>query len=166
MIILLTTVFSAIGQELQKPPEGKCLVYFFRSGGSTAMIDFKYFDGEEYLGRAGGNNYYIYECDPGEHVFWVSAENREFIAGELKPNSTYVIEVKSFYRAVRSGVELAQVSPEDQKSLKSLYKLIKSSDPVKMRGTEDDMSQLADKAMKAYEARKESVQKINPDWTF
>ncbi len=99
-VIFFIITINAFGQEFQRPAEGKSLVYFTRYGGALALIDFRYFDGQKYLGRVGGNNYFIYECDPGEHVFWVSAENNAFIKGNLKPNSTYVIEVRPYARVV------------------------------------------------------------------
>ena len=49
----------AFGQEFQRPAEGKSLVYFTRYGGALALIDFRYFDGQKYLGRVVGNNYFF-----------------------------------------------------------------------------------------------------------
>jgi hypothetical protein len=45
------------GQKFQSAPEGKALVYFVRTNGTGAMINFKYFDGEQYLGKMKGVNY-------------------------------------------------------------------------------------------------------------
>lgn len=115
MLIVLVTS-DAFSQEFQKPHEGKSLVYFVRYGGAVALIDFRYFDGNKYLGKISGRNYFIYECDPGEHVFWLAAENKEFIKGELKPDATYVIEVRPYLRAVMAGVELNQISPSDKRA--------------------------------------------------
>ncbi|MEL7006912.1 MAG: hypothetical protein AAFN93_29970 [Bacteroidota bacterium] len=70
LFILLN--FTAFSQEVKKPAEGKSLVYFVRPSAAGALINFKYFDGEKYLGKINGANYFIYECDPGEHIFWAA----------------------------------------------------------------------------------------------
>ncbi len=44
---------------------------------------FHLFEGENYLIRIKGKNYIRYVCDPGEHVFWVAAENRSFVTTDL-----------------------------------------------------------------------------------
>lgn len=51
MLIVLVTS-DAFSQEFQKPHEGKSLVYFVRYGGAVALIDFRYFDGNKYLGKS------------------------------------------------------------------------------------------------------------------
>ena len=164
--LVCSTSINLFSQELKKPSEGKTLVYFVRYRGYVAIIDFKYYDGEKQLGQVGGNNYFIYECEPGDHVFWVSAENREFIKGNLKPNSTYIIEVKPHYRAVMAGVELIQVSPNDKKAIKKIYQLIENTEPAVLKDSNGDKYEQIKSGMERYEAIKGRVKEMNPEWIF
>lgn len=96
LVLAFLLLFSSAqlqAQSLATPSEGKALVYFIRSAGTGALVNFKYFDGEKYLGKFSGMNYFLYECDPGEHVFWVTSENRQFIEADLLPNKVYMVEV-------------------------------------------------------------------------
>lgn len=163
---IFTMTLSLFGQQFEKPSEGKTLVYFVRYQGSLALIDFKYFDGEKYLGRVSGNNYVLYECDPGEHVLWVSAENREFIKGEFKPDCTYVIEVRPFERVVSAGVNLFQVSPEDKKALKNIKTLFNKKEPAELKGQDADQRTFIKAGMEQLESNKGKIKELNPDWTF
>ena len=162
---LLAVYSSAVCQSFEQPAEGKVLVYFVRYQGAVALADFKYFDGETYLGKGTGNNYFIHECDPGEHVFWVAAENREFIRGDLQANRTYVIEVRPIMRTVSAGVRLFQVSPDDEKALKNIRRLMEK-DPAVLKGQEEDQSSSAENAMERYAKIEKKVTALNPDWTF
>lgn len=157
---------NLFGQQFEKPSEGKTLVYFVRYQGAVALIDFKYFDGDKYLGRISGNNYFVYECDPGEHIFWLAAENREYIKGNLKANCTYVIEVRPYMRAIMAGVELKQISPTDDKSLKSIEILFNKKKPSELKGQDADQSTFIKAGMEQLEANKGKLKELNPDWTF
>ena len=165
-LILLVVTVSLFAQQFEKPASGKTLIYFVRYQGSLALIDFKYFDQDKYLGRISGNNYVLYECDPGEHVFWVSAENREFITGDFKPDCTYVIEVRPFQRAISAGVNLFQVSPEDKKALKNIEMLISRNKKAELKGQDVDQSTFIKAGMEQYQAGKGKIKDLNQDWTF
>src|SRR5690606_10628764 len=117
---------------LPSPPEGKSLVYFIRSSGTGALVNFKYFDGEDYLGKFRGKNYFIYECDPGKHVFWVTSENRDFIEADLLSGKVYFVEVRPTMGAFKAAVKLFPVANDDTRSRKRLYKIIGKTDPIKL----------------------------------
>ena len=166
-VFLFFITVNSFCQQFKKPAEGSAQVYFARFQGAVALIDFKYFDGQKYLGKAGGDNYYIYECDPGEHVFWVAApENQAFIKGDLKPNCTYVIEVRPYIRAVMAGVRLIQISPTDKRALKKISELIHKIEPVVLKGQEEDLSSFIEKGMERYGKIENKFAELNPDWTF
>ncbi len=165
-ILLLLTSFSSLCQQFQKPADGKTLVYFVRFQGAVAVIDFKYFDGEKYLGRVSGNNYFLYECEPGEHVFWLAAENREYIRGNLKPNCTYVIEVRPYMRAIMAGVELNQISPTDKKTLKKISILFDRKKPVELKGQEEDLITFIESGIERYKKIETEVTQLNSEWSF
>ena len=166
LILVLATCSLSPGQTFKKPSEGKTMVYFVRYQGAVALVDFKYFDGEKYLGRISGKNYVVYECDPGEHVFWVAAENREFITGDLKANSTYVIEVRPYMRAISAGVTLYQVSPDNDKVLNQIRQLINKLDPAALKGQQEDQASFMEAGMKEYEKNIRKTKKINSEWAF
>ena len=166
LVSLLLITFSSFCQQLKKPPEEKTLVYFVRYQGALALMDFKYFDGEKYLGKASGYSYYVYECEPGKHVFWIAAENREYLKGELKPNCTYVIEVRPYMRAVMAGANLYQISPKDKKAFKKISKVIDRGRLVEMKGQKEDLSSFIDSGMERYKKIESEVQQMNPNWTF
>ena len=155
----------AFGQEFQKPAEGKVLVYFVRYQGAVAALDFKYYDGEKYLGRATMINYFVYECEPGEHVFWVATENREYIKGNLKPNCVYVIEVRPYFRAVMASAKLYQIDPDNERALKKVRKVLAEGES-QLKGIEEDQSASIKKGMERYREIENKVPELNPDWTF
>ncbi len=169
IFLLLTTLIwhnEVKCQKLERPSEGNAMVYFVRFRGAVAVIDFKYYDGQKYLGKGGGNNYYYYECEPGEHVFWVSAENREYVKGDLKPNGIYIIEVRPFFRAVSSGVELYPVSPEDKKTVKKIESFIEKNDPKTLKRSDDDKSKQIEGGMERLNSIESKIKVIDTEWVF
>ncbi|WKN40425.1 hypothetical protein [Tunicatimonas pelagia] len=166
--LALFSSFTVFGQEFQQPSEGKSLVYFARVSGTGALINFKYFDGEQYLGKMRGVHYFTYECDPGEHVFWVAAENRDFVRGDLKPNATYILEVRPTMGAVKAAVQLRPVSPDNEKMVKRVKKIIAKQRLKDPKGQEEDVSFLIESGMKRYQKvqDKSKVEVIDPNWTF
>ena len=165
-VFLFFITINSFCQQFEKPAEGKTLVYFVRFQGALAVMDFKYFDGQKYLGKGSGDNYYIYECEPGEHIFWVAAENREYIKGNLKPDCTYVIEVRPYMRAVMAGVRLIQISPTDNRALKKISELINKIQAAEWKGQEEDFNTFIEDGMARYGDIENKVAELNPDWTF
>jgi len=123
-IVLLFLFITEYCQEFNRPLEGKSLVYFVRFSGAGAVINFKYFDGEKYLGKMNGRHYFAYECEPGAHIFWVASENRDYIQGDLLANETYVIEVRPTMGAFKAAVRLHQVAPNHETTLKRVGKIM------------------------------------------
>lgn len=165
-LFALTTALYANGQDFSKPSEGKSLVYFVRLPGTGALINFKYFDGDTYLGKMNGSNYFLYERDPGPHVFWVAAENRDFITGDLQPNSTYVVAVQATMGAFKSAVRLFPVSPEDEKYLVKVKKIMDKKEPTELEGQEEDMTFFIKNGLKRYDKIQDNVATIDTNWTF
>lgn len=166
LFILFLSAPCVYGQEYQKPAEGKSLIYFVRSSGTGALINFKYFDGEKYLGKMNGVYYFVYECDPGKHIFWVASENRDFLTADLKPNATYIVEVRPTMGALKAAVRLHPVSPDDTKKLKQVNKLLTKKEPTTLKAQDEDMAFFIENGMERYEKIKDEVEAMNPDWTF
>ena len=93
-------------QDLKTPSEGKSLIYFTRYDAAGFLINFKYFDGEKYLGKFSHGNYLVYECEPGKHIFWSKSENMSFIEADLQVGKTYIVDSRPQMGFIKAGVEL------------------------------------------------------------
>ncbi|KAF2507669.1 hypothetical protein EYY60_17095 [Flavobacterium zhairuonense] len=113
LFILLFAILSFAGysQELKKPTEGKSIIYFVRSSGMGALINFKYFDGEKYLGKFNYGKYLVYECEPGKHIFWSRSENTNFIEADLEAGKVYIVDSEAQMGAIKAGVKLVPFNP-------------------------------------------------------
>ncbi|MFD2037686.1 hypothetical protein ACFSKL_23025 [Belliella marina] len=165
VIIGFSMTIKGYSQTLQTPSEGKSLVYFVRSNGTGALINFKFFDGEKYLGKFNGVKYFIYECDPGEHVFWASSENRSFVEAELESGKVYFMEVRPTPGAIKSAVKLVPISPDNEKGMKRINKFISKKAPYDLDSKDfsdeaEDLDFFIGNGMKKYNSDKEKDKNI------
>jgi hypothetical protein len=102
-------------QGFLKPSEGKAVIYFTRTVtfGSGMLIDI--FDGDQYIAYSIGKGYSVYECDPGEHVFWVAGENTDFIKADLEAGKVYIAQVYIYPGVMKGRVSLVPNSAKDEK---------------------------------------------------
>lgn len=102
ILFAVTNIDYTNAQGFTSPAEGKAVIYFspIWSGGK----EFKYFHNEEYFGSMKGKNYLRYECDPGQHLFWASSQNIEFITADLKENGTYLVIVSTIFGTGKAHV--------------------------------------------------------------
>ena len=149
-LVLIAAGYPTRGQPFAQPATGKALVYFVRPSSGGALINFRYFDGDHYLGKTNGVNYFTYECEPGEHIFWVAAENRDFVRGRLQADATYVLEVQPRVGAIKAAVQLQPVSPDDTQRVKKITKLIRRKEPKPLKGQGDDMAFFIKNGMDRY----------------
>lgn len=170
LILLLLFIFlvgtSAFSQEFKQPSEGKVLVYFVRFSGIGALINFKYFNGEKYLGKMSGVNYFTYECDPGEHIFWAAAENRNFAKGDSKANATYIIEVLPTMGAFKAAVRLHPVAPDNIKALSKVKKILSKRSESYLVDQEKDMAFFIKTGMQRYQKVANDAKIITSNRTF
>ena len=82
----------------------------------------------------------VYECEPGRHLFWARSENKSFIAGELQPDRIYFLEAVPDIGALKSGVQLYQITPKQDKRVEKMLKFIRKKEPRIF--TEGDLSLL------------------------
>jgi hypothetical protein len=103
-------------QGFVKPSKGKAAIYFTRTVmyGSSMLIDI--FDGEEYIAYSMGKGYSVYECDPGEHLFWIAAENTDFIKADLEAGKVYIAQVYVYPGVMKGRVNLVPNSAIDEKT--------------------------------------------------
>src|SRR5687767_722191 len=104
VFLLLFVTATAMSQGLKPPTEGKAVIYFVRVSAMGALIPFDFFHEKKYIGQFSGRNYMRYECDAGEHLFWASSENKEFLTAEVKAGETYIVIVD-----VEMGIGIARV---------------------------------------------------------
>jgi hypothetical protein len=174
VLILIASSGISLAQELEPPSPGKAKVYFVRFSGTGALINFKYFHGDEYLGKFSGVNYFIYETDPGQHLFWVGAENREFLEANLEVDQVYVVEVRPTMGAFKAAVKVLAVAPNDVKTVEKIKKALGKKPPIDL-----DKADFSDEAesldfyiangLKKYETNKaegKAMSQLLPEHSF
>ncbi|MBW2016911.1 MAG: hypothetical protein JRJ01_08735 [Deltaproteobacteria bacterium] len=73
------------------PPADKARVYFMRPSGFGFAVHFQIWDRENLIGLAQAKSYFVYECDPGKHLFIGIAENKRAVEADLKAGKSYYI---------------------------------------------------------------------------
>ena len=97
-LILILTFWcqcSLQAQNIEPAPADKAVVYFVRMTETGSLINFTYFDSNVVIGECNDSEYLRHECNPGKHLFWVQAENRDFMKAHLKAGNIYVVGVYS-----------------------------------------------------------------------
>ncbi len=92
----VTPVFSQ--QAMEKPSEGKALVYIINSANERYSI----FDGEKGITLVKSDKYVVQEFEPGQHLFWSDNPNN-FIEADLAANKVYVFSLSSDKAAAWAG---------------------------------------------------------------
>lgn len=126
-----------MAQEYLTPAPGKSLVYFVRHNGVGLFINFKYFDGDKYLGKFNGINYMTYG-EPGKHVFWVSGDSREFVEADLLSNKVYVIEVIPNIGTMKAGLKLFPLQRDNKETLVNVVDLLNKKNPKLILNSESE----------------------------
>ncbi len=128
---LISSVLT-FSQELKGPAEGKAMVYFIRSNELGYIINFKYFDGEKYLGKFSYGKFLSYECEPGKHLFWSKSENVDFIEANLESGKIYIIDSEPQMGVFKAGVKLVPFVDDvllyknEKRYLKTKERILKS----------------------------------------
>ncbi|MDR2205615.1 MAG: hypothetical protein LBE36_05615 [Flavobacteriaceae bacterium] len=156
-------------QEIRKPSEGKSLVYILKTGGGL-LINFRIYDKDVFLGSLSSGKYLVYECEPGEHLFWAGAENRDYVEANLKPNSVYVINAEGQMGAFVAGVNLKPLNPNEFKDKRTFYQVVKNDAEQLYTKLNDDKSENVAKAMEKYRELKSNksnkIRVLTPDMNF
>lgn len=143
LILLLLCAFSAAQAQTFAPPtEGKAVVYFIRASGLGSLVDFFYFDSAKYIGKFYGTKYMRYECNPGRHLFWAKAENRDFVEADLEAGRIYLLEPLPQMGAMKAGVTLQRIDMEDEKMKKKVMKILAKPE---VKFTEQELAERAAK---------------------
>jgi hypothetical protein len=157
LLLIGDNVFSqkTINQSIDKPSEGKSLVYIVRSGAGP-LLNFRFFDKDLFLGTINGVQYLVYECEPGFHIFWATSENRDFIEATLEPNSVYVLNAEGQMGMFIAGVNFKPLNPNEFIDKKLFYRAIKSDEKVVYTKSEEDKSINIREGLAKYDALKEN----------
>jgi len=116
-------------QEINAPANGKSVVYFMRISATEFGLKFSYFDKDKFIGEFNGPKYMRYECEPGEHLFWVNYGFRDFITAELEAGKIYFIEMKPVMNVMYTEWQLTPVDPKDVKKFNKIQNLISKKPP-------------------------------------
>ncbi len=174
-LLVLCAVSPLLAQYIKKPAEGKAVVYFVRTSSLGAIINFKYFDGEKYLGKFNLGNYMAYECDAGYHVFWSKSENTDFIEANLEAGKVYFVDSEPIMGMIKAGVKLQPVYPAykkfDKKKKKILQALKDDQEFVydSAKDPETDYSDMGKDGMEKFNKRKgkgETFLQLDADMAF
>lgn len=134
-VLLASLAPPLFGQGLKPPGEGKAVVYFVRTSSLAFAVNFSFFHERRYIGEFGGRNYLRYECSSGTHLFWASAENRDFLNAELRAGGIYVVLVD-----VDLGDSMAQVVLKpvaaNSRDFERIKKLVDRKRPIVVRAEE------------------------------
>lgn len=160
--------------ELTNPSPGKSVVYFVRTNGSGYLINFRHFDYDKFIGKFAGAGFLRYECDPGEHVFWVGASNSSYVTANLEEGKIYVIETIPMMGMAYARVKIEipdRLNPKNYaKQKKRIFgiladkKLDKTNSKDELYSTQSDYENEIKRGLEIYQKRSEKEQDhlLNP----
>jgi hypothetical protein len=150
-------------QPFQKPNEGKSLVYIIKSG-AGALVNFRAYLDNKFVGVLASENYLLVECDPGDHLFWAVSENRDYLQANLLPNKVYVLNAEGQMGMFVAGVSLNQLDPNEKSSKNLFARKLKNSSAVVYNPNNpstDDKTENITKGLAKYEdLKKDKSSKI------
>ncbi|MBT8284470.1 MAG: hypothetical protein HKO75_03735 [Flavobacteriaceae bacterium] len=172
-ILVLLVILAQSTLAFAQPPLETSTVYFTRANALGALINFTYFDGEEAIGKFNGLGYFVYECEPGKHLFWARSENKSFVEAELQPGGTYLIDVVPKMGGLKASVRLIPVDVSDYK-MKKIQKLVTKQEArtfseEELAEIQTDMAEVIARGMENYEKMQEKgkdVKQLSPEMTI
>nr|WP_321412704.1 DUF2846 domain-containing protein [uncultured Carboxylicivirga sp.] len=116
-ILLALSLTLSFGQS-----SDKATVYIIRTSGLGAAVNFKYFVGDQFIGKTNYGKYFKLELDPGEYVIWAKAENRDYVHATVEAGKTYLIDAVPQMGAFKAGVNLKALNNPTEKEWKIINK--------------------------------------------
>lgn len=170
VLLLFNTTFYAqdLAVELVKPAAGKSIVYFTRTSSAGLLINFSFYDGEEFIGKLKPGKFIAYECDPGEHIFIGKSENTDYVEANLEANRVYIIDSEGKMGALKVRIKLVPLDKKDkkyEKKKKNILKLISKNkgEIVSIEKDDDDLDdsdETPSKTLKKFYEKKQKNKKI------
>ncbi|AYO57030.1 hypothetical protein CO230_02130 [Chryseobacterium sp. 6424] len=156
-------------QAIEKPSEGKALVYVLKTGAGP-LVNFRIYDGDKFLGALSGFKYLVYECEPGKHIFWAASENRDFVEADLEPNSVYVLNAEGQMGAFIASVSLKPLNSNEFRDKRLFYQVVKGAKKQIYEPNSEDKSENIKKGMAKYDELKTSgsakITVLDSSWKF
>lgn len=119
--ILLACLFPALllfsQNSTDEISKEKASVFLIRTSKIGAIINYKYFIGDTYLGKCNYGKYLKLELDPGEYLLWVKAENKSFVNAKVEAGKTYYINAAARIGVIKSAVRFVPITNESTKVL-------------------------------------------------
>ena len=176
MLFLLAVgnVFSQkiVSQPIAKPSEGKSLVYITRSNGAM-MMNFRVYDKDLFIGALEYGNYFVYECEPGQHLFWAASENRDYVEANFEANKAYVIDLEARVGAFIAAVAIVPQNPNEKRHRKKFYRTIKNEFSILKNqaklssgGKENNISEALEKYEQLKKQNSKRIMSLNLDMYF
>jgi hypothetical protein len=165
-IIMLCAFASAEAQTIAPAPPDKAVVYFVRLSSLGFAINFSYFDSTQLIAKFAGPGYVRYVCDTGRHLFWARSENKSFVEADVEAGKIYFIEAMVRMGAIKAGVELDPVDPNNAKRMNKIFKMITrdnpaSSTPEELKIEEQKMQDVITRGIEKYKADKQKGKEIS-----
>ena len=171
-VISFSKTYSQETITIKKPTEGKSLVYFIRPTAVAFLVNFKVFDKDHFLGTLSSKKYFTYECEPGEHLFWATSENRDYVIATLEANKTYVINVSPQMGAFVAGVNVIPCDPNIVNHKKLFNKaLTKGKEMIQEeKEASNDQSETIRKGLEKYDelvaSESNKIARLHPNMNF
>lgn len=174
LLFCLTVNFAKAQEKITLPSEGKAVIYFLRTTNLGAVMNFRLFDEEQIIAKFNGKNYLRYECNPGKNIFWVKAENIDFVEADLDAGKVYFVETNAVMGAFSAGVKFKLVDFSDEKQMKRINKLLNKMEPLtftqeELKKLQIDNKEVIQKGMtKIVKKRKKGkrIKRITPDMNY
>ena len=120
LFVLSMSANAQFEDKLVPPSEGKSVIYFIRSSNLGSLMNIRYFDEDKYLGKFNGRSYIRYECEPGNHIFWIKAENVNVLRANLEEGKVYLVETNAALGAFSAAAKFKLVDYSDERQLKRI----------------------------------------------
>jgi len=164
LVVAVSVAASAAEGKIEPPPEGKAVVYI---GKMNAFVGgawpFHFFADESYLARVKGKKFVRLVVEPGEHVFWVAAQQRRtFVKAKLEAGHSYAL-----YAKLTNGAELVPITrgSDDWKEFGRMIRGKKplDPDPAAIEEWRRGQPEYIQKALAEWKAAGEPALKLLPD---
>ena len=161
-------------EKLAPPPEGKAVIYFLRTTNLGALMNFRFFEKGNFIGKFNGKNYMRYECDPGKSVFWVKAENIDFIETDLEAGKIYLVESNAVMGGFSAGVKFRLVDYDDEKQMKRIHKLLEEKEALvfneeELESDRQEMPRTIQSGMRTVQKKRtkgKKIKRVNADMNY
>lgn len=160
-VLMYFSVLSGICQNIAPAPADKAVIYIVRPSSLGFAINFTYLDGTKLIGKFNGPRYIRYECEPGNHLLWVRAENRDYVEADVEAGRIYFIEAIPRMGAIKAAVQLIPLDLKNQKEMKKVMELLdkKPSESFSVLELEIETQKMEDAIAKGMAKYKEDKEK-------